>query len=191
MDKLKALLLTLLATATSALLIGAGYTISLQAKLLEKNTQAVGASTHSLQIRTTDNDNNATSTLTYLTAGGATSTLSFNSEKATAIDYNITATASSSAGVLLVTRQFSNDNVQWFAETCKTATSNTLITFGQAPCTLSIPLATSTAASVGNAISLNLPLDPVASKYTRLNMAVTGSNAGVHVQAVLKSPNAD
>lgn len=191
MDKFKKLLLTLLGSATALSLTLAGYTLSLQVKLMAENNKKVGANTHSLEIRTTDGDNNATSSLVYLTTGGATSTLSFNSEKATGIDYNISATGSTSAATLLLTRQFSNDNVQWFAETCKTATSNTLVTFGQAPCTLSIPLATSTASSVGNTLSVNVPLDPVASRYTRLNMSVVGANAGVHIQAVLKKPNAD
>lgn len=191
MDSLKKLLLTILALATSALISAASYSVYIQAQLLKAPVEKVGANTHSLEIKTTDNDNNATSTTVYLTAGGATSTLTFLSEKATAIDYNISATASSSAANLLLTRQFSNDNIQWFAETCKTASSNTLVTFGQAPCTLTVPLATSTASSVGNTLSVNVPLDPVASKYTRLNMSVAGANAAVHIQAILKKPNAD
>lgn len=191
MDSLKKITLTLLASLTAALITMASYAVYLQAQILKSSDGNVGANTHSLEIKTTDSDNNATSTLTYLTTSGATSTLSFNSEKATAIDYNISATASSSAANLLLTRQFSNDNIQWFAETCKTATSDALVTFGQAPCVLKIPLATSTAASVGNTISVNIPLDPVASKYTRLNMSVSGANAAIHIQAILKKPNAD
>ena len=83
-----------------------------------------------LEIRDTNGDTYATTTLLYLDSTVASSTLSFLSERATQIDLNLFARATSTATAYLWRIEFSANNKDWYCEDGSTATNNIVRTHG-------------------------------------------------------------
>ena len=128
----------------------------------------------------------ATTTPKYQT--GATSTIIMSVSNAKHIDLNINLYSSTTPPTLYWTNYFSNDddsNKNWYSESGYTATSNILETTGASPLIHSwSPAATST---VGEFWSKNRGVDPVASKYMRVQFWVGTVNADLYVEAITQS----
>lgn len=131
----------------------------------------------------------STSSVRYLTAGGATSTIIFDSHYADQIDYNIFFIASTTGTSQLVwNNQFSNATTstinltEWFSEDCRTNTSNTVVTHGATECFHFM--------TGGNATtSRNITVQGVASPHMRANFNVAGANGALWVEVVKREPN--
>ena len=129
---------------------------------------------------------NATSTpQQYLTAGAASTTMVFNCENASQIDLNLATTASSTAAKYQWEVAFATDNLSaasglWHYEDAKTVDSRISVTHGAGPAThYWTPASTSETTK-------NITITPTASKFCRVDFAVSGANGGLWASAVKK-----
>lgn len=120
----------------------------------------------------------ATTTVKYLTADGATTTLSFFAPKSDSIDINVSFTASTSASVLVWNYKFSNDNINFYGENGRTTSNNTLATEG------ATILTHSWAPGASGTSTKNVTINPTGSRYHQYNFSVSGANGALYVQAV-------
>ena len=119
---------------------------------------------------------------TYLTGGTtATTTFQFTTERATTIDENWFAVASSTSLKIHTCNEFSNNGVDWFAEVGQQTNSINEGIIGE-------PFCREWTAPVTATSTFNIAITPVASKYTRTNFRATGANGAVWIQAVIKEP---
>ncbi len=137
------------------------------------------------------NQNEATSTPTFL-ATGATTTMPFSSNNADVIDLNIELTSSSTIPTLTWQYEFANNaacttsgwaNCDWHAEDGNTVTSNILVTHGANPLLHQwTPPATTTD---GEIWKKNVQIPSTAAKYTRISFSIgSGAVADIWAEAI-------
>ena len=144
------------------------------------------------------NDNRATTSITHLTTT-ATSTIIIKTESANLVDLNFEVTSSSTNPTLVWDLEFSSGNcntvqTQALLRTCnldfhgedgKTITSNVTVTHGdRSPSNIW----TSSTSTQDEIRKRNVAIDPVASRFMRVNIGVTGAPVDLWVQAVLREP---
>lgn len=152
---------------------GGGFTVSGQQYHI---TAATG-------VKQRDGEIEATTTVAYLQTGDtATSSITAFGGRATSADFDLVATASSTASRILYTLQFSPNGDDWYNEDCSSVTSDVLVTHGAAPCTHTWTPGT-TALSYKN-----FSISGIQSKWFKVKISVTGANASVYGTAVLNEP---
>lgn len=120
--------------------------------------------------------------VSFLTVGGASSTLTCYVERADAIDANIALFASTSATVLHWGLEFSDDAVTWYAEDTKTVVTETL-TRHSATTTHTWA---ATSANDDIPVGKNVTITPTGSKYMRIKSSVSGAAGAVHYRLHLR-----
>jgi len=131
-------------------------------------------------------DYNATTSPYYLSANAST-TLTMSVSNSKHIDLNIWAKSTSTVPAITWITYFSSDdgaNKNWYPEGGYTATSNILRTEGVSPLIHTwTPTATTT---VGEAWSKNIGIEPVASKYMKIQFSST-KNIDLYVEGITQS----
>ena len=128
----------------------------------------------------------ATTSPKYLTAGAATSTsLIMSVSNAKHIDLNLAMVSSTTASVLYWKVYFSSDDSKknWYPEGGYTATSNILRTEGASGLTHIWTPNDATASTTYK----NIGIEPVASKYMKVEFSVGGTNAGLYVEGITQN----
>ena len=169
---------------TGALLLGR----SLNAPLTEVKDKIVG----NFDLNACHRTNSATTTRFTLAPdeftgpeNGTTSVVcsSVNSDQ---VDILIQARASSSVANLIFTREFSDNNIDWYQEDCRTVNSNVLVTHGAGPCTNVWNLATGTQAVASEYVRRNLDTQPLATRWIRYNFSVANASTSLHLILISK-----
>ena len=128
---------------------------------------------------------NGTTTYNYLNAGAATTTFSSSSlcdsSRAESMDLNIVAKATTTA-ILQWALQWSNNNVDWYNESCKTVNSINLQTHGA--CYNQLALQNSNAST-----SVNITITPTASQFMRIRFEAVTGNLVFSAERTQKEPN--
>ena len=152
------------------------------------NVSKASGGPFALGIKTLNGLDSASATTTYtsLTPSGteaASSTLTMYTEGVETIQFNFLVQASSTNSILNWHYAFSNNNIDWYDESCTpTVTSNVLLTEGATYCRhqWAIPVTAPSTKSV--------KLDSIAAKYTRLYIGSQVGSTTITVNASLKTP---
>lgn len=127
----------------------------------------------------------ATTTPVALTTSGASSTLIMSVANAKHIDLNLMLKASTTATTLNWVVYFSSDdsNKNWYPEGGYTATSNTVSTEGASKLVHTWTPANGAASSTYK----NVGIEPVASKYMKVEFGVAGANGELYAEGISQS----
>ena len=126
-----------------------------------------------------------TTSPTYLLTTTASSSLIVSLKNAKHIDLNIALIASTTGTILNWNYQFSYDdgaNKNWFYEDAKSTTG--ALTTHQAASTM---LVWTPANAVASTTYKNIGIQPVASKYMKIDFSVSGDNGGLYVEGITQS----
>jgi len=115
----------------------------------------------------------ATSTISYFTPTTATTSIVVNLERIDAVDFNVIAMASTSAGVLVYNYDCSNDNVSFFQPASNAS---------------SVTLATSTNLVASNYAYRNISIPTCVAKYLRINYSVGVASSTIWTQVAVRNP---
>ncbi|MDE1944827.1 MAG: hypothetical protein KGI03_00945 [Patescibacteria group bacterium] len=129
-----------------------------------------------------NNDSGATTTLTYLGSGSATTTMLdryvANGEQ---YDLNMFEVASSSSSCVQWYNEFSNNNQDWYQEDGTNLSSNVLSQEGAGG------LLHTWCPGQSATTTKNITIKPTAEKYYRLRMKATGADSSMYAQLVVKA----
>jgi len=117
--------------------------------------------------------NSATSTVSYLTVGGDSISVSFYTGDADLLDVNLAIVASSSSSVLTWVYEYSDNYVDWYQESGSQVDSTILVTYGATGLVHSW-----TPGSTAEALR-NFSMSPVAAKYTRVTFSASTANLSI------------
>jgi hypothetical protein len=164
-----------------AFLIGVVALIALIGAVIVELPVLVKAATSYVSVQTTAV---ATTTVSYITAGTATTTYQFDGLAAGKVQemgevdqeaLYLQVAASSTSAVILITPQFSNNNVDWYGYG-QTGTTNVATTSATIYWT---PSTTATSTQV-----FNLPFVPA--RHERVLIGASGANVAVYAEVTLK-----
>lgn len=134
-----------------------------------------------LDIATRAGNPSATTSVVYLrTSDTATSSISGVYSRGEKVSLNILFNASSTASVLNAYPYVSHNGIDWFGYDCVTATSNILTTHGSTTCVQTWN--PQIAGMSRKTMEFSLP----PAKWYRIDFGVTGANATVWMQGVVK-----
>lgn len=169
-----------------------------------EQTKNLGGNTFSLKTCSSDGDSNASTSPTFLLGAGASTTVTCISNLADRFDLALQVTASSGAPYIVWNYEFSNNNVDWFREDGLQIDSTSKVTHNSEVVTHEWSAASSSANSIqhigGNPhldsnstttiVRKNVNVDPVAAKFTRVNLSLGGAiDAGIWLQFIKREPN--
>ena len=155
----------------------AGILISVATVIISLATGLTGSNlgnvNSGLSVISFQDSASATSSVSYLSPSTATSSIIVNLQRVDAVDFNIAATASTSAGILVYNYDCSQDGITFFQPASNAS---------------SVSLATSTNLVASNVAYKNISIPTCVAKYLRINYSASVASTSLWTEVAIRNP---